>query len=182
MRINGKIAGNAFRRVMSETLKENKKMTYEEFKKKIEDIVQYETWYSYNGDEIILEYLEGLLARFNLKDERSYVIYYTNLKSLVDLTDDTAYKNIKELVEELVETPVKERVLDQKYYLKHRYLYDGRGYLYISKLNKSLGLGFKYYYQEYNNTFTEQEIENIKLKYNTDLNDFELIPVEEDKE
>lgn len=198
MKINGKIAGDALRRVMSETAdmtdeyyKESKPMTYEEFKQKIEEIVHCKTWYEEHGDEehcedeIRLICREGILARFNLTDERSHVIQYDKLSWLVDLDDDTVYKNIKELVEKLVETPTEEREQQLRYYLKHRYLDNGEGYLYLAKAYNNLGLGLKssgkYHENIFKNTFTVQEIENLKLEHNTDLNDFELIPAEEEE-
>ena len=172
-------------------------MTYEEFKKKIEDIVQYETWYEdICGDEITLAYLDGLLARFNLKDERSYVIYYTNLKSLVDLDDDKIYKNIKELVEELVETPVKEREREQKYYIKLKLpdIIDDSDRFVDEHTFLSVATNTKTGYVEYTLSdrfrvirpnvdwkiqFTNQEFEEIMP--NEYRGSFELIPVEEEE-
>lgn len=163
-------------------------MTYEEFKKKIEEIVHCKTWYEEHGDEedyvyeIRLVCREGILARFSSEEERSHVIQYDKLSWLVDLDDDTVYKNIKELVEKLVATPAEEREQQPRYYLKHKYLCNCESYLYISTFDGSLRLGFKYSSQDYQNTFTAQEIENLKLEYCTNLYDFELIPAEKEEE
>lgn len=175
-------------------------MTYEEFKEKVEKIVPCTMlWYEYKDDEIILVYLDGLLvkfklARFNLKDERSYVIYYTNLKSLIDLTDDTIYKNIKELVEELVETPIEERVQEQKYYIKLKLpetitISDERKFvnevtrlkqeehsIYYTLSNKKW---VKSEWASWRPQFTSAEFEEIiPEEYR---NSFELIPIEEEE-
>ena len=167
-------------------------MTYKEFKQKIEEIVHCKTGYEEHGDEIILVYLDGLLARFNLKDERSYVIYYTNMKSLIDLTDDTIYKNIKELVEELVETPIEERVQEQKYYIKQKLpeiisderkfvnevtrLKQGEHSIYYTLSNKKW---LKSEWASWRPQFTSAEFEEIiPEEYR---NSFELIPVEEEE-
>lgn len=165
-------------------------MTYEEFKKKIEEITSCTIGYDYNSEEIALECLEGLLARFNLKDERSYVVYYTNFSSLIDLDDDTVYKNIKELVEELVETPVEERVQKQKYYIKLK-LPDILSYehKFINRVTSAdnrhvvYTLSDQLYYMDesasWEPQFTIKEFEEIIPE--EDRNSFELISVEEDK-
>ncbi|WP_277220693.1 hypothetical protein [Peptoniphilus vaginalis] len=79
------------------------------------------------------------------------------------------------------ETPLEERQEENKYYLKHRFLSDGCGECFLNydlvsddwRLNnKTPSIGYK-------TQFTQEEIDEIKGKYKTTLDDFEQIEVEE---
>lgn len=78
---------------------------------------------------------------------------------------------------ELAKTPLEERVEEKKYLLKHRFL-ETRGINYLNVADRYF-LGDKNDENDYKTHFTIQEIEEIKKKYNTSLDDFEIIEVEE---
>lgn len=81
---------------------------------------------------------------------------------------------------ELAETPPDERQEEKKYYLKHRFL-GHRNYSYLNydqKLQK-LYLNDKVRIDYVQTQFTQEEIDEIKEKYKTTLDDFEQIEVEE---
>ena len=68
-----------------------------------------------------------------------------------------------------------------KYYLKHKWLdvEIGSGYVnYVKELN-CVELHDRTHSSEYQTEFTASEIEELKEKYNTTLEDFEIISVEE---
>ena len=81
---------------------------------------------------------------------------------------------------ELAETPLDEREEEKKYYIKHRFVNDYTTQKYFNFTetgvailsNRLEGMGFK-------TKFTKAEIEELKEKFDTDLNDFELIEVED---
>lgn len=75
----------------------------------------------------------------------------------------------------------KEKGEEQKYYLKHKWLYVNGNTNFLNVYSNGLGLGLnsKDNIEGYKTQFTKQEIEKIKKEYNTDLKDFEIIPVEE---
>lgn len=81
---------------------------------------------------------------------------------------------------ELAETPPKKRQEEKKYYLKHRFL-DSQQTDYLN-FSREIGL-FKLstieHYDNKQTQFTQEEIDEIKEKCNTDLKDFEIIEVEE---
>lgn len=84
-----------------------------------------------------------------------------------------------------------ERKEEPKYYLKHKFLFSGsnifeRSYLNLSIKERTLFLDSNAEYpasevvERYQTQFVLQEIEELKKEFNTDLSDFEIIPVEED--
>ena len=70
---------------------------------------------------------------------------------------------------------------EQKYYIKHRWLDAeiGSGYVNCVKEPNCVELHDRTHSSEYQTEFTASEIEELKEKYNTTLEDFEIIPVEE---
>lgn len=77
-------------------------------------------------------------------------------------------------------TPIKDREEKEKeFYLKHKWI---KGcaimYLYRNELNGYCYLGENKCRPHRQRRFTLKDIEEIKEKFNTDLNDFELIEVE----
>lgn len=72
---------------------------------------------------------------------------------------------------------------EQKYYIRHKWLdtYEF-GFVYRDKENSCMGLydlSCSDDYDNYQTRFTKKEIEEIKEKYNTTLEDFKIIPVKE---
>lgn len=81
---------------------------------------------------------------------------------------------------ELAETPPEEREKEKKYYLKHRFLENGNcRYLNYDKEFQELYLNDRAQFGEIQTQFTQEEIDEIKEKYDTTLGDFEIIEVEE---
>lgn len=72
-----------------------------------------------------------------------------------------------------------ERENGKKYYLRHRFLeFDNFNYLNREYGYEELSLNSKTQLGK-QTQFTQDEIDEIKEKYNTDLKDFEIIEVEE---
>ncbi|WP_394271614.1 hypothetical protein [Anaerococcus nagyae] len=84
------------------------------------------------------------------------------------------------LLVEYAKTPVEEREEEKEFYLKHRWI---KGcvimYLYRNTLNGYCYLGDKKCRPHRQKRFTLKEIEEIKEKYDTKLEDFEIVEVEE---
>lgn len=79
---------------------------------------------------------------------------------------------------ELAETPPEEREDEKKYYLRHKFL----EYIHCNYLNydygvQELNLNDKGQFDNIQTQFTQKEIDEIKEKYDTTLDDFELIEV-----
>lgn len=92
-----------------------------------------------------------------------------------------ARQEIFEALYELSKTPIEERQDVKKYYLKHRFLEDGsRSYLNSDYRFQELYLNGSDQFEEIQTQFTQEEIDEIKEKYKTTLDDFEQIEVEED--
>lgn len=93
-------------------------------------------------------------------------------------------KNAEELFDLCVEyarTPIEEREEEKKYYLR---MSDGfyivcDKYLNFNKSAKHYVLHSKHQNDSYKTQFTQKEIDEIKEKFNTDLSEFEQIPVDE---
>ena len=87
-----------------------------------------------------------------------------------------------DLIVEYAKTPVDKREEEKKFYLRHRWI---KGcvimYLYRNTLNGYCYLGDKKCRPHRQKMFTLKEIEEIKKKFNTDLTDFEMIEVEDEK-
>ena len=78
---------------------------------------------------------------------------------------------------EYAQTPTGERWVPKKYYLKHKWILQNYGgYLSIrEETGEVFLLGSNWEDNVYQMTFTKEEIENIKRKYETDLKEFEMI-------
>lgn len=89
------------------------------------------------------------------------------------------------LIVEFARTPSEDREEEKKYCLKHRWFITEFGdKYYICKCYNAVGdisyaIRLSYITDDENWLFTLKEVEEIKEKFDTDLNDFELIEVEE---
>lgn len=100
----------------------------------------------------------------------------------VNLFHECLEKNdLLKICVEYAQTPLTEREEEKKYYLvkKHKAFYE-----YSKYLNRQLGNNTYCLNTEYNSAiwqtqFTQKEIDEIKEKFNTDLEEFKQIPVEE---
>lgn len=145
-------------------------MKTKEFIKKIEKM-GYDIEIAY--DTIRVTYDGGILARIDK------VKPYT-----LDTKATFEVKHVKELFDLCVEyarTPIEEREEEKKYYLR---MSDGfyivcDEYLNFNKSAKHYVLHSKHQNDSYKTQFTQKEIDEIKEKFNTDLSEFEQIPVDE---
>lgn len=77
-------------------------------------------------------------------------------------------------------TPIEDREEENRYYLRHKWLNDSAlNYLQTDKKNNYYSLSVLNDTNTWKTEFTEKEIEEIKEKFDTDLNDFEIVEVEE---
>lgn len=94
-------------------------------------------------------------------------------------------KQLFDLLVEYSSTPIEEREEEKKYYLKHKFLRNDHDKYYLNDnyLNNytpknNWVLKNKATTDNYKTQFTKQEIEEFKEKFNTSLDDFEIIEVE----
>lgn len=145
-------------------------MTYEELQKIAED----------NGYEITNEIDYVILTKY----EEDNIIKISRLKE--DIIFSTMYACMKSDFQmlkvslEFAETPLEDRYPENKYYLKHRFMcgFEKCTFFNIDNLNKALYLSDKKQTQNIQTQFTQKEIDEIKEKYDTTLEDFEQIEVE----
>lgn len=84
----------------------------------------------------------------------------------------------------LADTPPGERIPEEKFYLKHRWMKyagnkDTEKYYNLNTATNLPYLGSKVQYEGVQTKFTKKEIKEIKKKYKTSLEDYELVEVEE---
>ena len=80
----------------------------------------------------------------------------------------------------LAETPLSERGEEIKYYLKHKFINKDTTLEYINlSITRGVTLDNRREDPDYKTKFTKAEIEEFKKRFNTDLNDFELVEVED---
>lgn len=76
-------------------------------------------------------------------------------------------------------TPIEDRKDKNRYYLRHKWLNDSAlNYLQTDKENNYYSLSVLNDTNTWKTEFTEEEIEGLKETFNTDLNDFEIVEVE----
>lgn len=99
-----------------------------------------------------------------------------------DISDEDKSK-LLDIIVEYGKTPLEDREEEKKYYLRHRWLTEGGFYRFVKHHTKAYGKKYELASWTYGDTsdmqYTIKEIEEIKKKFDTDLNDFELIEVEE---
>lgn len=86
---------------------------------------------------------------------------------------------------EYTSTPVEDREEEKKYYLKHRWLTEGGFYRFVKHHTKAYGKKYELASWTYGDTsdmqYTLKEIEEIKERFDTDLADFEMVEVKDEK-
>ena len=100
----------------------------------------------------------------------------------VNLFHECLEKNdLLKICVEYAQTPLTEREEEKKYYLrlKDAFYAAAYGYLNLDTDEKAYILHDRMSGQYYQTKFTQEEIDAIKEKYSTDLEEFEQIPVEE---
>nr|DAX99492.1 MAG TPA: hypothetical protein [Caudoviricetes sp.] len=121
-------------------------------------------------------FTEGVGENYiNISGDYKNRIWFSN----PSFCNEKDFNMIKAAVE-FAETPLEEREEPKKYHLRHKWMKE-EDYNYLS-----LDLDDNYYYLDdiegfdwSENKFTREEIEDIKEKYDTKLEDFEIVEVEE---
>lgn len=103
----------------------------------------------------------------------------SNMEIAWDLLDKDTQNELFDIIVEYAKTPIEEREDEQKYYLKHRFLNSNVNQFLNRDLTSHIfGLSTKKDYSALQTKFTQKEIDKIKEKYTTTLDDFEIIEVE----
>lgn len=99
--------------------------------------------------------------------------------------DECMSKELFDLVVEYAKTPIKDREEEKKFLIKHKYLVSKAICQVNLARNKEKNvyrvINCKVDNLVYQVEFTKKEIEELKEKFNTDLSDFELVEVEDEK-
>lgn len=101
--------------------------------------------------------------------------FNTNFDDFYELKEETK-KELFNLLVEYSSTPQKEREKTKRHYLRHKFLMNVTGSFYLNYKteDKKYVLSGSLETDDYKTKFTEQEIEEIKQKFNTSLDDFEI--------
>lgn len=99
----------------------------------------------------------------------------TDMEDFYELEEETK-KELFNLLVEYSSTPIKERKAKKRYYVKHKFLMNVTGSFYLNYKpeEKKYVLSGSLETDDYKTKFTKQEIEEIKQKFNTSLDDFEI--------
>lgn len=128
---------------------------------------------------------------WSIKDENEDILGNVNKTTLSQVcTDfigwDEIYNEDKEklfnLIVEYARTPLDEREEEKRFHLRHRWIFDKDFYWYLKRDTydkNEMRFGIINFSGNDGVEFTLKEIEEIKEKFHTDLNDFELVEVEE---
>lgn len=102
--------------------------------------------------------------------------FNTETEVLYELKEETK-KELFELLVEYSSTPIKERKAKKRYYVKHKFLMNETSSFYLNYKpeDKKYVLSGSLDTIDYKTKFTKQEIEEIKQKFNTSLDDFEIV-------
>lgn len=149
-------------------------MKTKEFIKRVEDLGY--TIFSTNEPFIqIYDHRERILAEVSREKQ-----YQININK-----DEHITKTLFDLIVEYASTPAEDREEEKRYYLKHRWLTEGGFYRYVKHHTKAYGKKYELASWTYGDTsdmqYTFKEIEEIKKKFDTDLSDFEMVEVEDEK-
>lgn len=154
-------------------------MRTKEFIKKIEDlgfnIEEYSDTYcpEYDSYEI---FLDCNLVAVVFKN----VIYsFDTAKTSFDELENKLKTPLYYLIRSYAETPIDEREEPRKYYLRYKWINADYNYLNYDCRLDVYGLDRILSFNWIKGKFTLEEIEDIKEKYDTKLEDFEIVEVEE---
>ncbi len=149
-------------------------MTYQEFKKIVEDTGEYYV----NEDEVSVFVMRKNFSRFSIRISKL-------IEDVAEFKIDGYGKNGGDLIRAalvLAETPLDEREPEKRYYLRHKLmssLFDNSKAYLISKTPDVCYLGSIILCDKKQAQFTKKEIEDIKNEFDVTLSDFEMIEVKE---
>lgn len=152
-------------------------MKTKEFIKRVEEL----------GYKIFKNNMGGNITYFTIFNSGGYKLAFVRENKLFEISiySDNIDGKLFNLIIEYAKTPIEDREEEKKFLIKHKYL--------VSKANCQVNLAKnkkKNVYRVinckvdnlvYQGQFTLNEIEEIKQKLNTDLADFELVEVEDEK-
>lgn len=134
------------------------------------------------------EYLTLNEIPFRENEEKLKVTYHVEISKIEErliifVTDVINFPYEFELIKkaiELAETPLAEREEEKKYYLKHRFTntYPQKRYVNLVT-NEGIILSDCHEDRIFQAKFTKAEIEELKVEFDIDLDDFELIEAED---
>lgn len=114
--------------------------------------------------------------------ERKFEIS-TNFSAFEEQLTEDEIEKLYFLLTKLAETDPEDREEEKKYYLRHKWLDSDRwNYLNFYITDDSCELSDKPSGKTCKTQFTQKEIDEIKERFNTNLEDFEQIPVEDYEE
>lgn len=131
---------------------------------------------NYNGNTHRIESRNFLTVMLNI---------YTDGGVTICGGTDMSETNVEaiKLIIDFMARPVGERIEPKKYYLKHKWLEAGTEQDFYLNYYVPAGkytLDDQNEVDEFKTTFPLEEIEDIKQKYNTNLEDFEIVEVEDE--
>ncbi len=154
-------------------------MKIEEFKEEIDSIGFYNDK-DLRVEESQFEYVikDGSIFLATVSKLTTYLID-ENYVGFMELTEGLR-RDLLDAMYKFASTPLDEREDEKKYYLKHRFLENGNcRYLNYDKEFQELYLNDRAQFGEIQTQFTQKEIDEIKERYDTTLDDFEQIEVAE---
>lgn len=153
-------------------------MKTNEFIKAVEEL-GYEA--RIDDEWVVIIYKNKTLAHIFTKELYRMSSYFSN----IDCGENAGI--LFALIFQYAVTPVEDREEEEKFYLKHRWLMTEFGdTYYLCKCYNAAGkisYGVRLSYITHDETwlFTLKEIEEIKEKFDTDLSDYELVKVKDEK-
>lgn len=128
-----------------------------------------------DGDELNILIKDLIIASVYLKSRHRLTMFSSGFALLNELERATLYK----LLWDYIETPVEERWEEKKFYLRYKWINADYNYLNYDCRLDVYGLDRILSFNWIKGKFTLEEIEDIKEKYDTKLEDFEIVEVEE---
>ncbi|MDY6079149.1 MAG: hypothetical protein SPI61_00190 [Ezakiella sp.] len=137
----------------------------------------------------VAEYMNVILIRLKSRE----VALIGKLQIFCVNTEYPSFNNLPEelkeklynLIDEYTRTPIEDREEEQKYYLEHKWLddnlYNVWNCLNLRVETNGYSIGSPLNSEEFKTQFTQAEIDEIKEKLNTNLEDFEQVPIEDRK-
>lgn len=150
-------------------------MTYEEFRKIVEDTGKY---YVTEDEQSV----------FVTKTNHSHwsIRISKNVEAFIEFNFASYGKNDGDLIRaalELAETPLDEREPEKRYCLRHKFIVPmfGGFRAYLVSDDGLYNLSSPTTFNKRKKTFTKKEIEDIKNEFGVTLEDFELLEVKDEK-
>lgn len=132
------------------------------------------------------DYRDMIFIYSDIEQSKTIACIYTDIYFSIDTVyreferlEDHRKERLINLIIDYVKTPIEERKKEKKYYLRHKWLsYNGRQYLNLYINENECLIDTKHSYDNIKTQFTQAQIEDIKKKFNTNLEDFEMVEVE----